>query len=157
MNKKDECLKILKNLFFNEDGSIVDYIDFTSSYGDEWNGHTLEQYVKAFIDLKYTINKEKSEKYRKKNGDILKLGNLSLSYKTFIGKEAKEDDLEICQWDLKENYKWTIASFEYNEEYECYELNSCLNRLDNNDINWEDFGELVQNGYEILKDFGGNK
>ena len=152
MDKKDECLKILKNLFFNEDGSIVYYIDFSDSYGDEWNGYTLEQYVKAFIDLKDEINKEKVDNVKRKNGDILKIGNLSLGYVTFIGKEAKEDDLEICQWDLKENYKWTIASFEYNEEYECYELNSCLSRLNDKNINWKDFGELVQKGYEILND-----
>ena len=154
MDKKDECLKILKNLFFNEDGSIVNYIDFTSGYGDEWNDYTLEQYVKAFIDLKDEINKEKVDNVKRKNGDILNIGNLSLGYKTFIGKESKEDDLEICQWDLKENYKWTIASFYCKNEdgYKFYELNSCADRLNNKEIDWHSFGKLVQKGYEILKD-----
>ena len=83
-------------------------------------------------------------------GNIKIIGNLSLSYKTFIGKEAKEDDLEICQWNLKEGCKWTIASFEYDEEYNCYALNSCLNRLDDKNIDWEVFGLLVKKAYKIL-------
>lgn len=110
--------------------------------------------IKNFKGI-WTVEEDKNEKtldIRKKDGDILKIGNLSLGYVTFIGKEAKEDDLEICQWDLKENYKWTIASFDYNAEYKRYELNSCLDRLNDKNINWKDFGELVQKGYEILND-----
>ena len=96
---------------------------------------------------------------KEKKGDILRLGNLSLGYKTFIGKETKEYDLEICQWDLKENYKWTIASFDCKHEdgYKFYELNSCADRLNNKEIDWYDFGKLVQKGYEILKDLENKK
>lgn len=83
-------------------------------------------------------------------GTIKRIENLSLDYKTFIGKEAEEYDLEICEWDLKENYKWTIASFDYDEEYHIYELNSCGNRLRSKKIDWEIFGLLVQKAYSIL-------
>lgn len=121
---------------------------------------TIER-IKNFEGI-WTVEEDKNEKtldIRKKDGDILKIGNLSLGYKTFVGKEVKEDDLEICQWDLKENYKWTIASFDckYEDGIRFYELNSCANRLNNKEIEWENFGKLVQKGYEILKDLEDKK
>ena len=83
--------------------------------------------------------------------DICKIGNLSLGYKTFIDREATEKDLEICLCNENRKTKFTIASFKHNEEYGCYELNSCLNRLNNFNIDWCVFGYLVHEGYRRLE------
>ena len=88
-------------------------------------------------------------------GNIKRLNNLSLSYKAHIGREAKATDLKICIWtklDDGNEYKYTIASLNYDEEYDYYTLNSCLDRLDDENINWNDFGELVKEGYHILNE-----
>lgn len=82
---------------------------------------------------------------------IMQLGNIALCYKTFIGKEATKKDIEICKFN-DDNTRYTIASFDYNEKEECYCLNSCVNRLNDKDINWKDFGTLVLQGYSILED-----
>lgn len=84
------------------------------------------------------------------NGDIIKLGNLSLSYKTFIGQKAGKNDLEICQWNEKNDRKWTIATFELSTDGDYYYLESCADRLNDKDIDWNTFGILVGKAYEIL-------
>ena len=83
-------------------------------------------------------------------GDIKRIGNLSLGYKTFLFKDTEPIDLEICMW-LDDNTKYTIASFDYDEFNNLFELNSCADRLNNTKINWEDFGKLVLEGYKILE------
>lgn len=78
------------------------------------------------------------------------MNKLELCKKTILGREAKDDELEICLWDKENEHKWTIASFDYNETYDCYNLSSYLDRLKDKNIDWEAFGELVQEGYKKL-------
>lgn len=81
--------------------------------------------------------------------EIMRLGHLALGYKTFIGKEATRDDIEIYEWSEDYTSRWTVASFEYDEDEEVYTLVSCGDRLSRID-DWEAFGELVKTGYNIL-------
>ena len=88
--------------------------------------------------------------------EIKRLGNLSLCFKTFIGKTPQEDDIEISMWDKSFLHRWTIASFEPHyddEDIDSYELVSCGSRLNDKDINWKDFGKLVKLGYEWLDEY----
>ena len=89
-----------------------------------------------------------------KDYEIKRLGNLSLCFKTFLGKEAKETDIEICQWSDDFKTRWTIASFEpeYDDGYlEGYEVVSCGDRLTDKEIDWTNFGSLVNYGYNWLE------
>lgn len=92
-----------------------------------------------------------------KDYEIERKGRLSLSYKTFFNKKANKDDIEICMWDKRFKYRWTIASFDYYEKEMCYQLISCCDRLNDEDINWSDFGILVQAGYKHLGDYDNEK
>jgi hypothetical protein len=82
--------------------------------------------------------------------EIKKRGRLELAHKTFLNREIKENEIEICLWDIENKHKFTIASFDFDEEYNCFRLNSCLDRLNNKDIDWVAFGELVILGYRHL-------
>lgn len=85
----------------------------------------------------------------KKDYLLHKCNNLALCYKTFIGKEPKETDLEICAI-TDEGLRYTVASFNYDKRERCYELDSCGERLAHNDIDWEDFGFLVRLGFKHI-------
>ena len=103
-----------------------------------------------YIDNLNTYILEIEEVNDEWNGDIKRIGNLSLGYKTYIGKESCEKDIEICQWNLEDGHKWTIASFEYDDDEICYYLKGCGDRLKSKNIDWEVFGLLVQKAYKIL-------
>lgn len=92
-----------------------------------------------------------ADEFSKKSDYIHKCNNLVLCYKTFIGKEPKEVDLEICKL-TDEGLRYTIASFDYDKRECCYELNSCGERLAHYDIDWEDFGFLVRLGYKHIEE-----
>lgn len=83
------------------------------------------------------------------NYEIMKIGQLALGYKTFIGREAKEDEIEIYEWSKDFSSRWTVASFKYNEKEEVYNVVSCGDRLSRID-DWEAFGALVEAGYNLL-------
>ena len=83
---------------------------------------------------------------------IKKIDNLALCYKTFIGREPSETDLEICMFN-KDGTRYTIASFQFDEDEICYCLNSCVDRLNSKRIDWEVFGLLVLKGYKILNKY----
>ena len=74
-------------------------------------------------------------------------------------EETDHKYIMINQWSKDNTFKWGIATFEYDEEYDCYQLNGVLDRLDNNLIDWYDFGCLVELGYKWIKEncFKGNK
>ena len=78
---------------------------------------------------------------------LKKINELELRFKSFLGKEANLDEIEIVKWDEEKEYCWTIASFKkYDEEYH---LESCGERLER-DIDWVIFGQLVELGYRYL-------
>ena len=88
-----------------------------------------------------------------KDYEIKRINNLSLCYKAFIGRTANKDEIAICLCDKELRSKWTIASFEphYDGDHlEGYSLESCGDRLNDKEINWTDFGKLVQFGYNYL-------
>lgn len=79
-----------------------------------------------------------------------RIKNLELCPNEYLdGKES--DSLEICQWDETEKYKWTIASFEYNEKEDCFYIQECCDRLDDENFSWFDFGYLVRLGRKYLE------
>jgi len=67
-------------------------------------------------------------------------------------EETNHKYIMINQWSKDNSYKWGIASFEYNDEYDYYELVSCGDRLKNNLIDWYDFGCLVKLGYKWIEE-----
>lgn len=81
--------------------------------------------------------------------EIERIGVLALGYKTFLDREAREDEIEICMWDNDFTHRWTIASFDYNEKEESYYLVGSEYLVDIKD--WNAFGKLVKKGYEILR------
>ena len=110
----------------------------------------FEKLIRNIVQEELNKKENAEEEMVEQNRDIFKLGNLSLCYKTFADNvPVFEDELEICKIE-ESGWKYTIASFDYDDEDNCYILNSCGDRLDDNNINWEDFGKLVKKGYEIL-------
>ena len=99
--------------------------------------------------LKEEKNKEKDN--NKKEYEIKRIDRLSLGYKTFFNRKAFDDEIEICMWDEGFSHRWTIASFNYNETENTYDLLGNEYLLDVKD--WKAFGELVKEGYDILKNF----
>ena len=92
---------------------------------------------------------EDLDKENKPKWLIKKIDDLALCYKTFINKEPSDNDLEICMFN-NDGSRYTIASFDFDYEEDCYCLNSCCNRLNSKRIDWEIFGLLVWKGYRIL-------
>lgn len=77
-----------------------------------------------------------------------RIGNIDIAIEnTFDGKRKY---IMINQWAEDNSYKWGIAHFVYDEEYDVYELQGIGDRLNDKDINWHDFGCLVNLGYEWL-------
>ena len=100
--------------------------------------------------LKELIKKILDEtKYKDEDYEIVRIGHLALGYQTFIGRETDKDEIEIYEWSEDYTSRWTVASFEYDEDEEVYTLVSCGDRLSRID-DWEAFGALVQTGYDIL-------
>ena len=64
-----------------------------------------------------------------KEYEIKRKGRLSLGYKTIIGRKVTNEDIEITMWNKSFTTRWTIASFEKDEE--SYYLESCGERLKN--------------------------
>lgn len=83
-----------------------------------------------------------------------RIKNLEICPNQYLnGKES--DSLDICQWSENGEYKWVIASFFYNEDEDCFSLKECCDRLKDKNINWFDFGILVNLGrkhLEIIKE-----
>lgn len=96
----------------------------------------------------FWLEEGKIKKRNKKPWEILRIDNLALCYKTFIGKEASEKDIEICAFN-DDDTRYTIASFDYNEKEDCYIL-KCCDKLNDEKIDWQVFGDLVLEGYKIL-------
>lgn len=84
---------------------------------------------------------------------IYRIGDYMLGYKVFIQRDAGKDEIEICRYDKDGKTRYTIASFDYNDDNETYEVRSCMDRLNDN-IDWDIFGKLVEIGYEHLLDRG---
>ena len=83
-------------------------------------------------------------------GIIKQEGDLALCYNTYINREANWNEIEICRMNKDNKTRYTIAHFRYNEHEDCYIIESCVDRLDDEEINWENFGKLVRYGYKIL-------
>ena len=69
----EEAKKILKGMFYNDNGEKMHYIDFSDSYGDEWGGYTLPEYIEA---IETVLNElDKKDKRIKKIPDIEVIGD----------------------------------------------------------------------------------
>ena len=165
--EKEEEEKEMRDL-----GSLCDDYDerFNKEVENELNKKDTRKMAKAFkkagisIDnkeledlmrriIQEELDKREKEDDNKKSRAILRCGHLALCYKTFIDRTGKDDEIEICMWNDDFTNSWTIASFEYEPEENCYKLESCGDRLNDNNIGWMDFGILVKKGYEILNDY----
>ena len=107
--------------------------------------------LKELIRVVLKEEQKKQEQEDKKDYEIEKIGHLGLGYKTFINRKAKEDEIEIYEWDNDFKSRWTIASFERDVITDEYHLVSCGDRV-KNIKDWEAFGQLVKNGFDILND-----
>lgn len=84
--------------------------------------------------------------------EIKKIGRLALGYKTFLNREAFDDEIEICMWDEGFSHRWTIASFNYNEQENTYNLIGNEYLMDIKD--WDAYGKLVKEGFKYLEKIG---
>ena len=71
-------------------------------------------------------------------------------------KETNHKYIMIHQWAVDNSHKWGIASFRYNEDEGYWYLQTYGNF--NPNVDWYDFGCLVQLGYKWIKRgcFGNN-
>lgn len=91
-----------------------------------------------------------------KDYELARFGRISVAYKTFINNQLSEDDLELSLWDKDFKSRYTIASFERDFEdndWMGYKLVSCGERLNDEDINYSDFGKAVKFAYKILNEY----
>ena len=91
-----------------------------------------------------------------KDYELARFGRISVAFKTFIDREAKEDEIELSLWNKNFKSRWTIASFEKDfedDDWMGYKLVSCGERLNNEDINYSNFGKAVKFAYEILNKY----
>ena len=63
----EKAKKLVKGLVFNDDGTMVRYIDFTSEDYDTWGGYTLKEYAEAIETLLTAYEKEKEKNKEAKN------------------------------------------------------------------------------------------
>lgn len=145
----EQAIEILKNM---NDGYTFKDCEVCNNYNEKLNFCDKNKcdYLKAINIVLNMINESSDKKDNLKDYEIDRVGNLSLCYKTFIHRKCKDDEIEISMWDENFQSRWTIASFDKDEKCDCYRLNSCLDRLNDKKINWQDFGELVKKGYEFL-------
>ena len=61
----------------------------------------------------------------------------------------------LCIWKQFKNDScgYIIAGFDYDEEYNSYELNSVGDRLNDITLDWFDFGVIVKYGYDLLSKY----
>ena len=55
----EKAKKLVRGLVFNDDGTMVRYIDFTAADYDTWGGYTLKEYAEAIETLLTAYEKEK--------------------------------------------------------------------------------------------------
>ena len=110
---------------------------------------TIEKQRKDILRLENTLNKVKNDKIEKKKYEIKRIGRLALSYQTLINRKAKEDEIEICMWDEDFTHRWTIASFQYDENNDLYNLVGSDYLVDIKD--WNAYGKLVKEGFKHLE------
>ena len=110
---------------------------------------TIEKQKEDILNLENTLNKVKNDKTEKKKYEIKRIGRLALGYQTFINRKAKEDEIEICMWDEGFTHRWTIASFQYNENNDLYNLVGFDYLVDIKD--WNAYGKLVKEGFKHLE------
>ena len=67
-------------------------------------------------------------------------------------EETNHKYIMIHQWSKDNSYKWGIAVFRYDNDEDYWYLRT-YNNLDTN-IDWYDFGCLVQLGYKWIKELG---
>lgn len=79
-----------------------------------------------------------------------KINNLDIELKGINRKY-----IMIHQLDKTSSYKWGIASFEYEEDEGYWYLRTYGNF--NSNVNWYDFGCLVNLGYKWIEELGWNK
>lgn len=77
---------------------------------------------------------------------IKKINELALD----IQKTSYKYWLNIMKQNRDSDTYFVIAGFDYDKEYDCYQLNTILNRLDDKTLDWFCFGVLVEFGYKVL-------
>ena len=77
----EEAKKLVRGLVFNDDGTMVSYIDFTAADYDTWGGYTLKEYAIAIETLltAYEKEKEKNKELVEQNEDMKSLFNIQAS------------------------------------------------------------------------------
>ena len=95
--------------------------------------------------------------------EILRVGNLALSYKNYVifsetgtdvpvmttRRADASEGLDITKW-ITDTCRYVIASFRYNHDEECWELNSIGDRIADEEMDWDAFGKLVRKAYRVL-------
>lgn len=147
----------LHNFYIDKDVAID---DITEKVINKYSQDVI--YNDIINDLKQIFKDWTTKQIDVQSGNLKSVitskGNLSLSYKTFIGKQGLEkhlDEIEIVLWKRDENnnpYCYTISSFEKDESNN-YTLVSCYERLNDLNIDWKVYGDLVLEGYKYLNDY----
>lgn len=79
-----------------------------------------------------------------------KINNLDISL-----EETNHKYIMIHQWDKTNSYKWGIATFNYYDEEGYWYLKTYGDFSQN--VDWYDFGCLVNLGYKWIEELGWNK
>ena len=97
----EEAKKILKGMFYNDNGEKMHYIDFSDSYGDEWGGYTLPEYIEAIETVLNELEK-KDNKIKELEGRCRNLDKEAQSYleelmgdSTLKNRTIKQLNLEL--------------------------------------------------------------
>ncbi len=109
-----------------------------------------KEYEEDILKLKTVLNKINNPK--KIKYEIKRIGRLALGYQTFITRKAKEDEIEIYMWDEDFTHRWTVASFQYDENNDLYNLVGSDYLVDIKD--WNAYGKLVKKGFKHLEKKG---
>ena len=90
----EKAKKLVRGLVFNDDGTMVSYIDFTSADYDTWGGYTLKEYAEAIETLLTAYEKEKGENVKLRLQDIPLIEGELKAYKDRVNELKQEVEKE---------------------------------------------------------------
>lgn len=126
----EEAKKILKGMFYNDNGEKMHYIDFSDSYGDEWGGYTLPEYIEAIETVLNELEK-KDNKIKELEGRCRNLDKEAQSYfEELMGDSTlKNRTIKQLNSELEKKDKVILEAINYMEKTFEMEDEKCITEL----------------------------